>query len=116
MVFISHDLSIVAETCDQLAIMYAGHMVEYGSTKSVFAKPLHPYTQGLLGAFPSIKAARQKLTSIPGQPPDLLDPPKGCRFNPRCPYVMDVCKVTEPKLLPSPEEQDHLVKCHLFPQ
>ena len=116
MVFISHDLSIVAETCDKLAIMYAGHMVEYGETKSVFAKPLHPYTQGLLGAFPSIKATRQKLTSIPGQPPDLLDPPKGCRFNPRCPYVMDVCRITEPKLLPGTDSPDHLVKCHLFPQ
>ncbi len=114
MVFISHDLSIVAETCDKLAIMYAGHMVEYGTTKAVFAKPLHPYTQGLLGAFPNIKAARQKLTSIPGQPPDLLDPPKGCRFHPRCPYVMDVCHTVEPKLLPA--DTDHLAKCHLFPQ
>jgi peptide/nickel transport system ATP-binding protein len=114
MVFISHDLSIVAETCDKLAIMYAGHMVEYGTAKAVFAKPLHPYTQGLLGAFPSIKAVRQKLTSIPGQPPDLLDPPLGCRFNPRCPYVMDICHSVEPKLLPA--EPDHLAKCHLFPQ
>jgi len=114
MVFISHDLSIVAETCDKLAIMYAGHMVEYGTAKAVFAKPLQPYTQGLLGAFPSIKAPRQKLTSIPGMPPDLLNPPKGCRFNPRCPYVMDVCRVTEPKLLPA--EPEHLAKCHLFPQ
>ncbi len=115
MVFISHDLSIVAETCEKLAIMYAGHMVEVGDTKSIFAKPLHPYTQGLLGAFPSIKGPRQKLTSIPGMPPDLLNPPTGCRFNPRCPYVMDVCKEVEPKLLTA-GEPDHLVKCHLFPQ
>ena len=115
MVFISHDLSIVAETCEKLAIMYAGHMVEYGTTKSVFAKPLHPYTQGLLGAFPSIKGPRAKLTSIPGMPPDLLDPPKGCRFNPRCPFVMDVCHTVEPKLLPA-DGIDHLAKCHLSPQ
>jgi len=115
MVFISHDLSIVAETCDKLAIMYAGHMVEYGTAKAVFAKPLQPYTQGLLGAFPNIKAARQKLVSIPGQPPDLLDPPKGCRFHPRCPYVMDVCRTVEPKFLPA-DGTDHLAKCHLFPQ
>ncbi len=115
MVFISHDLSIVAETCDKLAIMYAGHMVEYGDTKSVFAKPLHPYTQGLLGAFPSIKGPRAKLTSIPGQPPDLLDPPLGCRFNPRCPYVMDICKSVEPKLLVA-DGEEHKAKCHLFPQ
>jgi peptide/nickel transport system ATP-binding protein len=115
MVFISHDLSIVAETCEKLAIMYAGHMVEYGDTKSIFAKPLHPYTQGLLGAFPSIKGPRQKLISIPGMPPDLLDPPTGCRFNPRCPFVMDVCHQVEPKLLPA-DGLDHMAKCHLYPQ
>ena len=115
MVFISHDLSIVAETCDKLAIMYAGQVIEYGDTKSIFAKPLHPYTQGLLGAFPSIKGERKKLVSIPGQPPDLLDPPSGCRFNPRCPYVMDICKSVDPKLLPV-DETNHLAHCHLYPQ
>ena len=115
MVFISHDLSIVAETCEKLAIMYAGQVVEYGDTKSVFSKPLHPYTQGLLGAFPSIKGERKKLISIPGQPPDLLDPPKGCRFHPRCPYVMDICKTVDPKLLPI-DQSNHTVHCHLYPQ
>jgi len=115
MVFISHDLSIVAETCEKLAIMYAGQVVEYGDTKSVFSKPLHPYTQGLLGAFPSIKGERKKLISIPGQPPDLLSPPTGCRFNPRCPYVMDVCKSVEPKVLPV-DNPNHLARCHLYPQ
>jgi peptide/nickel transport system ATP-binding protein len=115
MVFISHDLSIVAETCEKLAIMYAGQMVEYGDTKSIFQKPLHPYTQGLLGAFPSIKGPRAKLISIPGQPPDLLAPPTGCRFNPRCPYVMDICKKVPPQLLPV-EQSEHLARCHLYPQ
>jgi peptide/nickel transport system ATP-binding protein len=115
MVFISHDLSIVAETCEKLAIMYAGQVVEYGDTKAIFAKPLHPYTQGLLGAFPSIKGERKKLVSIPGQPPDLLAPPVGCRFNPRCPYVMDICKREEPKLLPV-DSPNHLAHCHLYPQ
>src|SRR2546425_1454472 len=115
MVFISHDLSIVAETCEKLAIMYAGQVVEYGDTKSVFSKPLHPYTQGLLGAFPSIKGERKKLVSIPGQPPDLLSPPKGCRVHPRCPYVMDVCRSLEPKVLPV-DDQNHLARCHLYPQ
>ena len=115
MVFISHDLSIVAETCDKLAIMYAGQVIESGDTKSFFAKPLHPYTQGLLGAFPSIKGERKRLVSIPGQPPDLLDPPSGCRFNPRCPYVMDICKKVEPKLLPV-DQSNHLAHCHLYPQ
>lgn len=115
MVFISHDLSIVAESCEKLAIMYAGHFVEYGDTKEIFAKPLHPYTQGLLGAFPSIKGERKKLVSIPGQPPDLLAPPAACRFNPRCPYVMDICRKEEPKLSPA-ENSLHMVKCHLYPQ
>src|SRR6267143_321768 len=115
MVFISHDLSIVAETCEKLAIMYAGQVIEYGDTKSIFSKPLHPYTQGLLGALPSIKGERKKLVSIPGQPPDLLNPPVGCRFNPRCPYVMDICKRVDPKLLPV-GETNHLAHCHLYPQ
>src|SRR4029077_137888 len=98
MMMISHDLSIVAEVCEKVAIMYAGHVVEYGDVKSIFEEPLHPYTQGLIGAFPSIKGDRKKLTSIPGQPPDLLHPPVGCRFNPRCPYAMDICKVEDPAL------------------
>ncbi len=115
MILISHDLSIVAETCERIAVMYAGHLVEYGDVASVFSKPLHPYTQGLIGAFPSIKAEKQKLVSIPGQPPDLLDPPPACRFHPRCPYVMDVCKKVDPKLL-AVDREDHLAKCHLYPQ
>jgi len=115
MVFISHDLSIVAETCEKLAIMYAGQIIEYGDTRSIFEKPLHPYTQGLLGAFPSIIGPRKKLISIPGQPPDLLVPPTGCRFHPRCPYVMDICKTVEPKLLPV-DSPNHLAHCHLYPQ
>lgn len=93
MVIISHDLSIVAEVCEKVAIMYAGNIVEYGNVEAVFKEPLHPYTQGLMGAFPTIKGEKKKLVSIPGQPPDLLDPPKGCRFHPRCPYVMDVCRM-----------------------
>src|SRR6266702_3458336 len=92
MIMISHDLSIIAETCEKVAIMYAGEIVEYGDAISVFKNPLHPYTQGLIRAFPSIKGEKVRLTSIPGQPPDLLNPPPACRFNPRCPYVMDVCK------------------------
>jgi len=96
MVMISHDLSIVAEVCEKIAIMYAGSIVEYGDVESVFKEPLHPYTQGLLGAFPSIKGEKKKLISIPGQPPDLLHPPTGCRFHPRCPYAMEVCKKEVP--------------------
>jgi len=113
MLMISHDLSIVAEVCERVAIMYAGHVVEYGDIETIFKEPLHPYTQGLLGAFPSIGEKRKKLLSIPGQPPDLLNPPKGCRFNPRCPYAMDVCKEKDPQL-ERVGSGDHYVSCFLY--
>jgi len=113
MLLISHDLSIIAETCEKIAIMYAGRVVEYGDAKDIFNEPLHPYTQGLLKAFPGIKGERVRLTSIPGQPPDLLRPPPACRFNPRCPYVMDVCKKVDP-VLEKTGKGDHMVACHLY--
>jgi len=113
MILISHDLSIIAETCERVVIMYAGNIAEYGSTPSVFHEPLHPYTQGLLQAFPDIRGERKRLSSVPGQPPDLLNPPVGCRFNPRCPYVMDVCKKVQPPLIEL--RPDHYVACHLYP-
>jgi peptide/nickel transport system ATP-binding protein len=113
MILISHDLSIIAETCDKVAIMYAGKIVEYGDAVSIFKNPLHPYTQGLIKAFPSIKGEKVRLSSIPGQPPDLLHPPPACRFNPRCPYVMDVCKKQEPILLEQ-SDKNHTVACHLY--
>jgi peptide/nickel transport system ATP-binding protein len=113
MMMISHDLSIVAEVCEKVVIMYAGHVVEYGDIGEIFKEPLHPYTQGLMGAFPSIKGDKQKLVSIPGQPPDLLNPPPGCPFYPRCPYAMDVCKTKFPesKKMGSGE---HYVSCYLY--
>jgi len=113
MVLISHDLSIIAETCEKVAIMYAGRIVEYGDAEAIFREPLHPYTQGLVKAFPSIKGPRVRLASIPGQPPDLLNPPPACRFNPRCPYIMDVCKKIDPPLEKA-GTGDHLVACHLY--
>lgn len=113
MLMISHDLSIVAEVCERIAIMYAGRVVEYGDIDAIFKEPLHPYTQGLLGAFPGITEHRRKLMSIPGQPPDLLNPPKGCRFNPRCPYAMDVCREKDPQLQRA-GSGDHYVSCFLY--
>ena len=113
MLLISHDLSIIAETCEKVAIMYAGRIVEYGDAQSIFKEPLHPYTQGLIKAFPALTGERIRLTSIPGQPPDLLHPPPACRFHPRCPYVMDVCKKVDPPLQKS-GSGDHLVACHLY--
>src|SRR6266487_2886877 len=112
MIMISHDLSIIAETCEKVAIMYAGKIVEYGDAVSIFKNPQHPYTQGLIKAFPSIKGEKVRLSSIPGQPPDLLHPPSACRFHPRCPYVMDICKKEEPLL--EEHEKGHNVACHLY--
>jgi len=111
MILITHDLSIIAETCEKTVIMYAGKVAEYGNVASIFKEPLHPYTQGLSKAFPSIKATRTRMTSIPGTPPDLLNPPSGCRFRTRCSYVMNVCQKEEPKIIE--ESRDHFVACHL---
>jgi len=112
MILITHDLSIIAETCEKTAIMYAGRIGEYGDITAIFKEPLHPYTQGLLGAFPSIRAAKTRMVSIPGLTPDLLDPPPGCKFHPRCPYAMDVCKKKEPEL-EKVGKADHYVACYL---
>jgi peptide/nickel transport system ATP-binding protein len=113
MIMISHDLSIIAETCEKVAIMYAGRIVEYGDAEEIFKNPLHPYTQGLVKAFPSIHGDRQRLVSIPGAPPDLLNPPPACRFNPRCQFVMDVCRKIDPPL-EKVGKGEHLVACHLY--
>lgn len=112
MILITHDLSIIAELCENCAIMYAGRIAEYGDVVTIFKDPLHPYTQGLIGAFPSISAKeRMAMVSIPGSPPDLLDPPTGCRFHPRCKYAMDVCKRVEPPYVEI--DKGHFVACHL---
>jgi len=111
-IMISHDLSIISETCDDLAIMYAGKIVELGDIYSMFKKPLHPYTQGLIEAFPNIKEKRRKMYSIAGYPPNLLKPPSGCRFHPRCKFAMDVCKKEEPPF--HEVSKGHFVACHLY--
>jgi peptide/nickel transport system ATP-binding protein len=110
MILITHDLSIIAEICENAAIMYAGKIAEYGDVVTIFKKPLHPYTQGLIGAFPAITAERTRLTSIAGAPPDLLSPPSGCRFHPRCKYAKDVCKKEDPAF--SELGKGHFVSCH----
>lgn len=112
MIIITHDLSIISETCDSTAIMYAGKIAEFGDVVSVFKEPLHPYTQGLMGAFPNIKAPRTRMQSIPGSPPDLLEPPSGCRFHPRCKFAMDVCGTKEPVM--KEVMKKHYVSCHLM--
>ena len=113
MVLISHDLSIIAETCNKTAIMYAGKIVEYGDTVAIFKEPLHPYTQKLIAAFPSVLGRKAELTSIHGFPPDLLHPPPGCRFHPRCENAMEICKKAEPTLTESGNTK-RTVACHLY--
>jgi peptide/nickel transport system ATP-binding protein len=93
-IFVTHDMSLVRHFSDRLMVMYAGQVAELGATRRMFARPLHPYTIGLMEAFPSIKGPRVPLTGIPGSPPDLANPPDGCRFAARCPQVMDRCRTT----------------------
>jgi peptide/nickel transport system ATP-binding protein len=97
-IFVTHDMSLVRHFSDRLMVMYAGQVAEFGATSACFGKPLHPYTVGLMDAFPSIKGPRVPLTGIPGQPPNLIAPPDGCLFAPRCPKVMDVCRTVDPPL------------------
>jgi peptide/nickel transport system ATP-binding protein len=97
-VFVTHDMSLVSHFSDQLLVMYAGQVVEVGPTRAVFDTPSHPYSRGLLEAFPSIRGPRVQLTGIPGTPPDLATPPPGCRFHPRCPVAFEPCPRVEPEL------------------
>jgi peptide/nickel transport system ATP-binding protein len=113
LILITHDLSVIAETCDRVLVMYAGRVAEEGSVDEVFARPRHPYTQKLLGAFPNIHADRRTLTVIPGSPPDLREPPPGCPFHPRCPFAMPVCSEVVPPEVIVPGGVR--VACHLYP-
>ena len=96
--FVTHDMSLVSHFSDRLLVMYAGKVVEFGPTRAVFDAPAHPYSRGLLDAFPSVRGPRTEITGIPGRPPDLRNPPTGCRFHPRCPVEMPHCSSTEPDL------------------
>jgi peptide/nickel transport system ATP-binding protein len=99
-VFVTHDMSLVSHFSDRLMVMYAGQVSELGATKKIFDRPLHPYTMGLLEAFPSIHGPRVPLKGIPGNPPDLASPPPGCRFRPRCPFAVQKCAAVAPDLYP----------------
>jgi peptide/nickel transport system ATP-binding protein len=112
-IMITHDLGVVAEIADDVVVMYAANVVEQAEVHDLFHRPQHPYTWGLMGSLPRLDADVERLTQIPGQPPSLLRPPNGCRFHPRCPYVMEVCKTTVPELAPTQRDQAHLQRCHL---
>jgi peptide/nickel transport system ATP-binding protein len=96
LIYISHDIAVIAEVTDTIGVMYAGKLVEYGPTLEVFHRPRHPYAYLLLSSTPSITGPRRKLAPLEGEPPNLLDPPPGCRFHPRCPFVTDQCRTEDP--------------------
>jgi peptide/nickel transport system ATP-binding protein len=109
-ILISHDLALVSQIADKIGIMYAGQMVEIGSTEDIYKNPKHPYTQALIAAVPKLHSGDKKIHFIPGSPPSLLDPPKGCRFYPRCPHAMDICKDDPPEF---PTDTGY-VRCWLY--
>jgi peptide/nickel transport system ATP-binding protein len=109
---ITHNLGVVAQTCQRVAVMYAGRVVETAPVRELFRHPQHPYTQGLLRAVPTTHVQRGELEGIPGTIPNLVNPPSGCRFHPRCAHAMDVCKAVVPPGYA--READHVTYCHLY--
>ena len=111
-ILITHNLGVVAETADRVAVMYAGKIAEIGSVEQIFKNPLHPYTKGLLKAVPNPMTKVERLDAIPGTVPNLITPPGGCIFHPRCPFAMEICKKKVPEL--KEIEDGHFVACHLY--
>jgi oligopeptide/dipeptide ABC transporter ATP-binding protein len=112
MILITHNLGVLAQTADDIAIMYTGRMAEIAPTDILFEDPQHPYTQALLDSVPDVTKPEKKLSWIPGAPPDLVDSPPGCMYHPRCPHVMDVCRKVVPQLIES--KTGGQVACHLY--
>ena len=112
LILITHDISLVSENCDRIAIMYAGLIAEMAPTRTIFERPMHPYTIGLQNAFADLADRGRDLISIAGAPPDLVHPPAGCRFAPRCPFAREKCSEPPPLL---EREDGHWVACH-FPE
>lgn len=110
-ILITHNLGNVAQLADRITVMYGGHIVEVAEAQSIFDNPLHPYTQGLLASIPNIKLDQPKLETMPGSPPDLVDPPPGCVFHPRCPQAMEVCREKKPQTV---KQDGRLVSCWLY--
>jgi peptide/nickel transport system ATP-binding protein len=108
MIYISHDMAVIAEVSDVVGVMYAGKLVELGETLEVFKRPIHPYTMALMAAFPSVRGEKRLLATLPGEPPDLIHPPAGCRFHPRCPHATEICSRQEP---PTVSRGNHWAAC-----
>ena len=111
-IFITHDLGVIAELCDYVLVMYAGKALEYTDVYTLFSKPIHPYTRALIKLMPKAKGSIKKLNPIKGTVPDLFNIPLGCVFYPRCDFYKEKCKILEPKLIEV--ENNHFVRCHLF--
>ncbi len=109
MIYISHDVAVIAEVSEKIGVMYAGRLAELARSNEIFKRPRHPYTAALMSAFPSILGPKMRLSGLGGEPPDLLYPPPGCRFHPRCPYASDICRVEAPPF--SFIGQNHQVAC-----
>lgn len=109
---ITHDLAVVAEVADRVCVMYAGQIVERARVADLFREPLHPYSQGLLASIPRVDQPEKELSSIPGTVPNLIDPPSGCRFHPRCPHAMPICRESRPPM--TVEGSEHTVACYLY--
>jgi peptide/nickel transport system ATP-binding protein len=114
-IFITHDLSLLLELADNVAIMYAGRIVEQASTRDMYLHPRHPYSYGLLNSFPALRGPLRRMSGIPGSPPDLRSAPPGCAFHPRCPLTIDACRKVLPTLQPvQTENTAQMVACHLY--
>jgi peptide/nickel transport system ATP-binding protein len=111
-IWITHDLAVLSEMCDRIAIMYAGRIMETGHSTDIILDPKHPYTKGLLSSFPTIDDLGKELKSIPGAPPDLINPPKGCPFHPRCEYATDICRKERPPIEEIEGRKDSQIECH----
>jgi oligopeptide/dipeptide ABC transporter ATP-binding protein len=111
-ILITHDLAVIAETCDRVMVMYCGKIQEVASTTTLFENPLHPYTKGLMASIPSLTEKKKRLNAIPGNVPGILHFPSGCPFHPRCKHKMPICEKEVPELLEI--EKEHLVRCHLY--
>jgi len=97
MIYISHDIAVIAEVSERIGVMYAGRLAEMARSEDIFHRPIHPYTAGLMSAFPSVTGPKRELAMLSGEPPDLLHPPTGCRFHPRCPFATEICKEQVPE-------------------
>jgi peptide/nickel transport system ATP-binding protein len=112
-IMITHDLGVVAEVADEVVVMYAARVAERAPVNNIYERPMHPYTWGLLGSLPRLETDVERLTQIPGQPPSLLQPPAGCRFNPRCQFAFDRCRRELPQLVPTASDPLHTQACFL---